>query len=174
MVQTRLRAKRVLLPRWSLHVYQANYPKSLHLLLKNFSSWNSLSDVLSAPLFGAAVSIHLCCLRHWISSRRSRSRGFFGVKSSPARIDNSAFLCLLFCLHEKWLRFTDRRHCFADDEKTALHECFVHWWEFEIAFSRMLRRNKNALWRQTTVWRLFDVMADTIGYICCGSILSLV
>ena len=74
-----------------------------HLHLKNFSIWNSLSDVLSTPLFVAAVSIHLCCLRRWISSRRSRSRGFFGVKSSPARIDNSAFLCLLFCLHEKWL-----------------------------------------------------------------------
>ena len=65
-----------------------------HLLLKNFSIWNSLSDVLSAPLFVAAVSIHLCCLRRWISRR-----------------------------------------------------------EFEIAFSRMLPRNKNAHWRQTTVWR---------------------
>ena len=51
------------------------------------------------------------------------------------------------------LRFTDSKHCFADDKKTALLECFGHWWEFEIAFSRMLPRNKNALWRQTTVWR---------------------
>ena len=118
-----------------------------HLVLKNFSIWNSLSDVLSAPLFVAAVYIHLCCLRRWISSRRSRYREFFGVKSS------SATLCLLFCLHEKGLRFNDSKHCFADDKKTALHECFGHWWEFKIAFSRMLPRNKNALWRQTTVWR---------------------
>ena len=122
-----------------------------HLLLKNFSIWNSLSVVLSAPLFGAAVSIHLCCLCRWISSRRSRSRGFFGVKSSPARIDNSA--CCSLCMRNG-LRFTySRQHCFADDEKTALHEYFGHWWEFEIAFSRMLPRNKNAPWRQTTVWR---------------------
>ena len=33
--------------------------------------------------------------------------------------------------------------------------------EFEIALSRMLPRNKNAPWRQL----LYDVMADTIGYI---------
>ena len=52
-------------------------------------------------------------------------------------------------------------YCFADDEKTALREYFGHWWKFEIAFSRMLPRNKNAPWRQL----LYDVMADTIGYI---------
>ena len=31
------------------------------------------------------------------------------------------------------------------------HEYFGHWWE--IPFSRKLPRNKNAPWRQTTVWR---------------------
>ena len=35
--------------------------------------------------------------------------------------------------------------------------------EFEIAFSRMLPRNKNAPWRQL----LYDVMADTIRYMEC-------
>ena len=65
------------------------------------------------------------CSRWMISSRRSRSRGFFGVKSSPARIYsrllNSAFLCLLFCsiCVRNRLRFTDSKHCFADDEWTS-------------------------------------------------------
>ena len=67
----------------------------------------------------------LRCSRWMISSRRSRSRGFFGVKSSPARIYgrllNSAFLCLLFCsiCVRNRLRFTDSKHCFADDEWTS-------------------------------------------------------
>ena len=69
-------------------------------------------------------------------------------------------VCCSVCMRNG-LRFTDSKHCFADDENTALHECFGHWWEFEIAFSRMLPRNKNAPWRQL----LYDVMADTIGYI---------
>ena len=68
--------------------------------------------------------------------------------------------CCSVCMRNG-LRFTDSKHCFADDENTALHECFGHWWEFEIAFTRMLPRNKNASWRQL----LYDVMADTIGYI---------
>ena len=38
---------------------------------------------------------------------------------------------------------------------------FGNWWEFEIALSRMLPRNKNAPWRQL----LYDVMTDTIGYV---------
>ena len=111
-------------------------------------------------LFLASPSIFVACAVEF-QVGVLRSRGFFGVISSPARIDNSAFLCLLFCLHEKCLRFTDSKHCFAADEKTALHEYFGHWWEFEITFSRMLPRNKNAPWRQL----LYDVMADTIGYI---------
>ena len=65
------------------------------------------------------------CSRWLISSRRSRSRGFFGVKSSPVRIYsrslNSAFLCLLFCsiCIRNRLKFTDSKHCFADDVWTS-------------------------------------------------------
>ena len=90
----------------------------------------------------------------------------FSVSNLPLRglTIRLSCVCCSVCMRNG-LRFTDSEHCFADDEKTALQECFGHWWEFEIAFSRMLPRNKNALWRQTTVWRLFDVMADTIGYI---------
>ena len=95
-----------------------------HLLLKNFSIWNSLSDVLSAPLFVAAVSIHLCCLRRWISSRRSSLQRIFRCQIFPLRglTIRRSWVCCSVCMRNG-LRFTDRKHCFADDEKTALHEC---------------------------------------------------
>ena len=86
----------------------------------------------------------------------------FSVSNLPLRglTIRRSCVCCSVCMRNG-LRFTDSKHCFADDENTALHECFGHWWEFEIAFSRMLPRNKNAPWRQL----LYDVMADTIGYI---------
>ena len=71
-----------------------------HLLLKYFRFQNSLRDVPSAPLFVDAVSAGAF-------GRRSRSRGFLGVKSSPARMNNSGFLCLLFCCMRNGLSFTD-------------------------------------------------------------------
>ena len=144
------------------YVYKANYPKSLPLLLQNFSIWNSLSDILSAPLFVATISIHLCCLRRWISSWRSPLQRIFRCHIFPLRglTIRRSCVCCSVCMRNG-LRFTDSKHCFADDENTALHECFGHWWEFEIAFSRMLPRNKNVPWRQL----LYDLMADTIGYI---------
>ena len=86
----------------------------------------------------------------------------FSVSNLPLRglTIRRSCVCCSVCMRNG-LRFTDIKHCFADDENTALHECFGHWWEFEIAFTRMLPRNKNAPWRQL----LYDVMADTIGYI---------
>ena len=133
-----------------------------HLLLKNFSIWNSLSDFLSAPLFVATISIHLFCLPRWISSRQFFAPEDFSVSNLPLRglTIRRSCVCCSVCM-TNGLRFTDSKHCFADDENRALHECFGHWWEFEIAFSRMLPRNKNASWRQL----LYDVMADTIRYI---------
>ena len=69
----------------------------------------------------------------------------FSVSSFPLRgfTIRRPCVCCSVCMRNG-LRFTDSKHCFADDEKTALHACFGHWWEFEIAFSRMLPRNKNA------------------------------
>ena len=95
-----------------------------HLLLKNFSIWNSLSDVLSAPLFVAAVSIHLCCLRRWISSRRSSLQRIFRCQIFPLRglTSRRSCVCCSVCMRNG-LRFTDSKHCFADNEKTALREC---------------------------------------------------
>ena len=52
-------------------------------------------------------------------------------------------------------------YCFADDEKTALCEYFRHWWNskshsFECCLETKMRRD---------IKLLYDVMADTIGYI---------
>ena len=59
------------------------------------------------------------------------------------------------------LRFNDSKHCFANDEKTALREYFGHWWNskslsVECCLETKMRRD---------VKLLYDVMADTIGYI---------
>ena len=50
------------------------------------------------------------------------------------------------------MRFTDSKHCFADDEKTALREYLV----FEIVSETKIRRDNKLL---------YDVIADTIGYV---------
>ena len=103
----------------------------------------------------------LRCSRCLISSRRSRSRGFFGVKSSPARIYsrllNSAFLCLLFCsiCIRNRLRVTDSKHCFADDEWTSqlfMNTLVIDGKSLSVK-CYMLPRNKKRAVTQTTVWR---------------------
>ena len=71
-----------------------------HLLLKNFSIWNSLSDVLSAPLFVATISIHLCCLRRWISSRRSSLERIFRCQIFPCK--DWQFGVLVFAVLFAW------------------------------------------------------------------------
>ena len=53
------------------------------------------------------------------------------------------------------LRFADSKHCFADDEKTALREYLV----FEIVSVECLTKIRRA------VKLLYDVIADTIGSI---------
>ena len=68
-----------------------------HLL---FSIWNSLSDVLSALLFVAAVSIHLCCLHHWISSRRSSLLRIFQCQIFPC--EDWQFGVLVFAVLFAW------------------------------------------------------------------------
>ena len=68
-----------------------------HLL---FSIWNSLSGVLSALLFVAAVSIHLCCLRRWISSQRSSLRRIFQCQIFPC--EDWQFGILVFAVLFAW------------------------------------------------------------------------
>ena len=148
------------------HILRLIIQNRFHLLLKYFSIRNSLSDVPSAPLFVDAVSIFVACAVEFQVGVLAPED--FSVSNLPlwGLTIRRSCVCCSVCMRNG-LRFTDSKHCFADDEKTALHEYFGHWWEFEITFSRMLPRNKNAPWRQL----LYDVMADTIGYICCGSII---
>ena len=141
------------------YVYKAYYPKSLPFAFQHlkFIEWCSLCSAVC------------CCRLHpslLLTPLNFKPTFFtpedFSVSNLPLRgltIWRSCVCCSV-CMRNS-LRFTDSKHCFTDDEKTAHRECFGHWWEFEIAFSRMLHKNKNAPWCQL----LYDVMADTIGYI---------
>ena len=134
------------------HILRLIIQNRFHLLLKYFSIRNSLSDVPSAPLFVDAVSIFVACAVEFEVGVLAPED--FSVWNVPLR--GLTIRCSCVCCSVRMrngLRFADSKHCFADDGKTALHEYFGHWWEFEIAFRRMLPRNKNAPWRQTTVWR---------------------
>ena len=95
-----------------------------HLVLKNFSIWNSLSDVLSARcLLLPSPSIFAACSVEF-------QVGFlapedFSVSNRPLRglTIRRSCVCCSVCMRNG-MRFTHSKHCFADDEKTALHECF--------------------------------------------------
>ena len=118
--------------------------KLFHLFLKYFSIRNSLCDVPSAPLFVDAVSIFVACAVEFQVGVLAPED--FSVSNLSLRVltIRSSCVCCSVCMRNG-LRFTDSKHCFADDEKTALREYFGHSvMEFEIAFSRMLPRNKNA------------------------------
>ena len=132
---------------------KANYPKSLPFALKvlkhsKFSEWCTLCSAV------CWCCLHLCCLRRWTFEVGVLAPEDFSVSNLPLRrlTIRRSCVCCSVCLRNG-LRFSDSKHCFVDNEKTALHECFRPWWEFEIAFSRMLPKNKNAPWRQTTVLR---------------------
>ena len=70
----------------------------------------------------------------------------FSVSNLPLRglTIRRSCVCCSVCM-KNGLRFTDSKHCCADYEKTAFHEYFGHWWEFEIAFSRILNKGLNEL-----------------------------
>ena len=87
-----------------------------HLL---FSIWNSLSGVLSALLFVAAVSIHLCYLRRWISSQCSSLRRIFQCLPLRGLTIWRSCVCCSVCMRNS-LRFTDSKHCFAEMMKRQL------------------------------------------------------
>ena len=95
---------------------KANYPKSLPICSYSyFSIRNSLSDVLYAPLFVAAVSFFVARVEFQVGVLPP---GVFRCQIFPCEDLQSAFLCLLFCsiCMRNCLRFTDSKHCFADDE----------------------------------------------------------
>ena len=95
--------------------------KRFHLFLKYFSIRNSLCDVPSAPLFVDAVSIFVACAVEFEVGVLAPED--FSVSNLPLRglTIRGSCVCCSVCMRNV-LRFTDSKHCFADDEKTALHE----------------------------------------------------
>ena len=133
------------------HMLRLIIQNRFHLLLKYFSIRNSLSDVPSAPLF---VSIFVACAVEFQVGVLAPED--FSVSNLPLRglTIRRSCVCCSVCMRNG-LRFTDSKHCFADDEKTALREYLV----FEIVSVECLTKIRRA------VKLLYDVIADTIRYI---------
>ena len=107
------------------YVYEAYYPKSLPFALKElyhlkFIEWCSLCSAVC------------CCRLHpslLLEPLNFKSAFFapedFSVSNLPLRglTIRRSCVCCSVCMRNG-LRFTDSKHCFADDEKIALHECF--------------------------------------------------
>ena len=110
-----------------------------------------MSDVPSAPLFVDAVSIFVACAVEFQVGVLAPED--FSVSNLPLRglTIRRSCVCCSVCMRNG-LRFTDSKHCFADDEKTALREYLV----FEIVSETKIRRDNKLL---------YDVIADTIGYV---------
>ena len=104
------------------HMLRLIIQNRFHLLLKYFSIRNSLSDVPSAPLF---VSIFVACAVEFQVGVLAPED--FSVSNLPLRglTIRRSCVCCSVCMRNG-LRFIDSKHCFADDEKTALHEYFGH------------------------------------------------
>ena len=84
-----------------------------------------MSGVPSAPLFVDTVSIFVACAVEFEVGVLAPED--FSVSNLPLlglTIWGSCVCC--FVCMRNILRFTDSKHCFADDEKTALHEYFGH------------------------------------------------
>ena len=107
------------------HMLRLIIQNRFHLLLKYFSIRNSLSDVPSAPLFVDAVSIFVACAVEFQVGVLAPED--FSVSNLPLRglTIRRSCVCCSVCMRNG-LRFTDSKHCFADDEKTALHEYCGH------------------------------------------------
>ena len=138
---------------------RANYPKSLPFALKvlwhsKFIEWCTLCSAV------CWCCLHLCCLRRWTFEVGVLAPEDFSVSNLPLRrlTIRRSCVCCSVCMRNA-LRFTDSKHCFADDEKIALHECFdgnSKSLSVECCLETKMRRD---------VKLLYDVMADTIGYI---------
>ena len=97
-----------------------------HVLLKYFSIRNSSSDFRAAPLFVDAVSIFVACAAEFQVGVLAAPEDFSVSNIDLRRLTNwRSCSCCSVCMRNG-LRFTDSKHCFADDEKTALHEYFGH------------------------------------------------
>ena len=138
------------------HMLRLIIQNRFHLLLKYFSIRNSLSDVPSAPLFVDAVSIFVACAVEFQVGVLAPED--FSVSNLPLRglTIRRSCVCCSVCMRNG-LRFTDSKHCFADDEKTALREYLV----FEIVSVECCLETKI----RRAVKLLYDVIADTIRYI---------
>ena len=91
------------------------------------------------PLFVDAVSIFVACAVEFevgVLAPEDFSESNLPLRGLTIR---RPCVCCSVCMRNG-LRFSDSKHCFADHEKAALHEYFG------------MPRNKNASWRQTTVW----------------------
>ena len=139
---------------------EPNYPKSLPFALKELKHLKFIEWWSSASLFVDAVSIFVSWAVEFQVGLLAPAD--FSVSNLPLQgltIRRSCVCCSVFM--RNGLRFTDSKHCFAEDEKTALHEYFDHWWNskslsVECCLETKMRRD---------VKLLYDVMADTIGYI---------
>ena len=131
-----------------------------HLLLKYFSIRNSLSDVPSAPLFVDAVSIFVACAVEFQVGVLAPED--FSVSNLPLRglTIRRSCVCCSVCMRNG-LRFTDSKHCFADNERQLFMNAFVldgnsRSLSVECCLKTKMPRD---------VKLLYDVMADIIGYI---------
>ena len=105
------------------HMLRLIIKNRFQLLLKYVSIRNSLSDVPSAPLFVDAVSIFVACaVEFQVGVLASED---FSVSNIPLRglTIRRSCVCCSVCMRNG-LRFTNSKHYFADDKKTALHEYF--------------------------------------------------
>ena len=131
-----------------------------HLLLKYFSIRNSLSDVPSAPLFVDAVSIFVACAVEFQVGVLAPED--FSVSNLPLRglTIRRSCVCCSVCMRNG-LRFTNSKHCFADDERQLFMNTLVidgnsKSLSVECCLETKMRRD---------IKLLYDVIADTIGYI---------
>ena len=119
------------------YVYTANYPKSLPFALKEILAFEIhwvMFSLLRFLLLPSPSIFFACAFEFQVGVLAPED---FSVSNLPLRglpVRRSYVSCSV-CMRIG-LRFIDSKHCFADDEKTAFHECFGRWWEFEIAFSR--------------------------------------
>ena len=105
------------------HMLRLIIKNRFHLLLKYVSIRNSLSDVPSAPLFVDAVSIFVACAVEFQVGVLAPED--FSVSNIPLRglTIRRSCVCCSVCMRNG-LRFTDSKHYFVDDKKTAFHEYF--------------------------------------------------
>ena len=133
---------------------------SFHLLSKYFSIRNSFSDVPSASLFADAVSIFVACATEFQVSVLAPEDFSVSNLSLRGLTIRRSRVCCSVCMRNG-LRFTDSKHCFADDKRQLFMNTLVidgnsKSLSVECCLETKMRRD---------IKLLYDVMADTIGYI---------